>query len=114
MNIQYKNYQAEFVHLEFPDGVPLLGLRTYELRDGEWAAIDRGSYCTNLSVDTDPEIMEEALCSIVFGLDLREGDTEAGGDAVDRFIMDASDLTEAHFTESDGTISTFFREQVGE
>jgi len=114
MNIQYKNYQAEFIHLENPDGEPLLRFDTYELRDGEWAAIDRGSYRTNLSADTDPEIMEEALCSLVFGLDLREGDTEAGGDTVLRFLQDASDMTEDHFIESNGTISSFFREQVGE
>jgi len=79
MNIRYKNHQAEFVHIgeglygdyvaSDPGDVALLRLDTYELVNGEWEAIDGGSVCTRLSVDTDPEIMEEALCWIVLKLD---------------------------------------------
>lgn len=46
---------------EDPNDVELLRFDIYRLVDGEWEAVDNGSYCTLMPVDTPADIQYKAL-----------------------------------------------------
>lgn len=71
MELIRENRRVEFCYIgEGLDGdynpkdrndVPLLRFDIYELVDGEWEAMDNGSYCTAMPVGTDHETIQRAL-----------------------------------------------------
>lgn len=75
MELVRENRKVEFCYLDEglngnydaddPDDVALLRFDIYEMVDGEWQAMDDGSYCTQMPVDTDAEIIQQALALIM-------------------------------------------------